>query len=72
MLNSLLLAISNLGTWFKMFFIWALPFVLYYYSLKIRLYTWYLWGLVLTAIFTYVCSIFLVSFYEKLENVEAE
>ncbi len=71
-LNSLLLAISNLGTWFKMFFIWALPFVLYYFNLKVRLYTWYLWGLVLTAIFTYVCSIFLVPFYEKLENVEAE
>ncbi len=67
-LNSLLLAISHLGTWFRMFFIWALPFVLYYFNLKIRLYTWYLWGMILTAIFAYVCSIFLVPFYEKIEE----
>ena len=66
--NSLLLALSHLGAWFKMFFIWALPFVLYYFNLKARLYTWYLWGLILTALFAYICSMFLVPFYEKIEG----
>ena len=66
--NSLLLAVSHLGAWFKMFFIWALPFVLYYFNLKVRLYTWYLWGLILTALFAYICSMFLVPFYEKIEG----
>ena len=69
--NSLLLAISHLGAWFKMFFIWALPFVLYYFNLKVRLYTWYLWGMILTALFTYICSMFLVPFYEKIEGQAA-
>lgn len=71
-LNSLVLAMSYLGTWFKMFFIWALPFVLYYFNLKIRLYTWYLWGLVLTAIFAYICSMFLTGFYDRLETRESD
>ena len=66
--NSLVLAFTYPGTWFKMFFIWALPFVLYYINLKVRVYTWYLWGLILTAIFAYICSMFLLGFYEKLES----
>ena len=70
--NSLLLALSHLGAWFKMFFIWALPFVLYYFNLKARLYTWYLWGLILTALFAYICSMFLVPFYEKIEGQAAD
>jgi hypothetical protein len=65
------LAFTYPGTWFKMFFIWALPFVLYYINLKVRVYTWYLWGLILTAIFAYICSMFLLGFYEKLESEPA-
>ncbi len=71
MLNSVALAFSNLGVWFKMFFIWALPVVLYYASYKVMVYTWFLWGLILTALFAYFCSMFLVGFYAKIEGVES-
>lgn len=70
MLNSLALAFSNLGVWFKLFFIWALPVALYYASYKVMVYTWFLWGLILTALFAYFCSMFLVTFYAKIEGAQ--
>lgn len=70
--NSLVLSLAHLGTWFRMFFIWMFPVALYYLNPKIMVYTWYLWGLALTAIFAYVCSMLLSKFYETIENIEAE
>ena len=72
MLNSLALAFTHLGVWFKLFFIWALPVVLYYASYKVMVYTWFLWGLILTALFAYLCSMFLVPFYAKIEGAQNE
>jgi len=66
--NALVLAFSHPLIWFKIFFIWMLPVVLYYMSTKALVYTWYLWGLILTALFTYLCSMFLVKFYAELEG----
>ncbi len=66
--NALVLTFSHPIIWFKIFFIWMLPVVLYYVSIKALVYTWYLWGLVLTALFTYLCSMFLVKFYAELEG----
>ena len=68
MLNSLIIAFARPSIWFRMFFIWALPFALYYVSIKALIYTWYLWGLIFTALFAYICSTFLIPFYEEMEN----
>ncbi len=65
---SLIMTFSHPGIWFKIFFIWMLPVVLYYTSTKALVYTWYLWGLVLTALFAYLCSMFLIKFYTELEG----
>jgi hypothetical protein len=71
-LNSLILAMTHLGVWFRMFFIWMFPVALYYLRPNLLFYTWYLWGMILSALFAYVCSMFLVKFYNKIENREAE
>ena len=65
--NSLILAFANLGVWFKIFFIWMFPVVLYYLKPNWVVYTWYLWAMILTALFAYVCSMLLEGFYTKLE-----
>ena len=67
MKNSLILAFANLGVWFKMFFIWMFPVVLYYLKLDWIQYTWYLWAMILTALLAYVSSMLLEGFYAKLE-----
>ena len=72
MLNSLVLALTNFGIWFKQFFMWMLPVVLYYFYTKALVYTWFLWLMLLTAIFAYISSSFLVPFYEKIEQAEAD
>lgn len=68
MLNSIALALHYPGTWFKLFFTWALPVALYYVSTKALIYTWYFWCILLTALFAYFCSTFLVEFFKKLES----
>jgi uncharacterized membrane protein YesL len=72
MRNALVYAVANLGTWFRMFFIWTFPAVLYYLRPKFLVYTWYLWGLFFTAFLAYICSIFLMKFYAKLEAPKDE
>ena len=51
---------------------WMLPVVLYYFYTKALVYTWFLWLMLLTAIFAYISSSFLVPFYEKIEQAEAD
>ena len=65
--NALVFSLAYLGTWFRMFFIWVFPAVLYWLNPKIFIYTWFIWALFLTTFFAYACSVFLVKFYEKLE-----
>lgn len=72
MFNSLIIAFSRPGVWFKMFFIWSLPFALYYVSIKALIYTWYLWGLLLTSLFAYICSTFLMPFFRQMEEQSDE
>ncbi|MBR0147648.1 MAG: YesL family protein [Lachnospiraceae bacterium] len=67
MLNALALCVAHPLIWFKLYFIWMLPVVVYYFYPRIMLYTWYLWTLILTALFAYICSGFLLKFYEKIE-----
>ncbi len=68
MLNALLLSIAHPGTWFKLYFIWMLPVVVYYFYPRVLIYTWYLWGLILSALLAYICSGFLNRFYEQIES----
>ena len=70
MLNALVLSLTNLGVWFRMFFIWMFPMALYYLRPNLFVYSWFLWGMILSALFAYVCSMFLVKFYDRLENRE--
>ena len=67
-INSIVFSIANFGTWFRTFFMWAVPVVLYYLRPNLLVYTWYLWILFLTAFFAYICSMFLTKFYAKLEG----
>ena len=70
--NSLLISLSNLGTWFRMFFIWMVPVVVYLMRPNLMFYTWYLWGLILTSLLAYTCSMTLVKLYAKLEAPKEE
>ncbi|MBR6330003.1 MAG: YesL family protein [Lachnospiraceae bacterium] len=70
MTNSFLLAIAHPGAWFKLFFIWMLPVVLYYFYPRLIFTTWYIWGMGLSAIFAYICSGFLKDFYLTIEEEE--
>ena len=65
--NSLVLAFAHPGVWFKMYFIWMFPVALYYLKPTWILYTWYLWIMILIAMFAYACSMFLEGFYVKIE-----
>ena len=71
-INSIVLAISNFGTWFRLFFMWMLPVALYYFYVKALVYTWFLWAMLLTAVFAYISSSILLPFYEKIEKEEAD
>ena len=67
-INSIVFSIANFGTWFRMFFLWVIPALIYYIRPTLLVYTWYLWALFLTAFFAYICSMFLKKFYAKLEE----
>ena len=67
-INSIVFSIANFGTWFRMFFLWVIPDLIYYLRPTLLVYTWYLWALFLTAFFAYICSMFLKKFYAKLEG----
>lgn len=68
MRNALVFSLANLGTWIKIFFIWTFPSMLYFLNPRILVYTWFLWALFLTALFTYVSSMLLIRFYDKIEK----
>ena len=68
MRNALVFSLANLGTWIKIFFIWSFPSMLYFLNPRILVYTWFLWALFLTAFFTYVSSMLLIRFYDKIEK----
>ena len=67
-INSIVFSIANFGTWFRMFFLWVIPALIYYIRPTLLVYTWYLWALFLTAFFAYISSMFLKKFYAKLEG----
>ena len=70
-LNSLILALTNLSVWFRIFFIWMFPIALYSLKPNFFFYSWFLWAMILYAVLAYACSMFLVKFYEKMESAEA-
>ena len=68
MRNALVFSVAYLGTWFRVFFTWGFLFILYFLNTRIFIYTWYLWILILAALFAYVCSMIFIKFYDKLEK----
>ena len=67
-LNSLILSLANFTVWFRMFFLWTFPVMIFYVNPKIMYYIWFLWLLIMIAVTAYACSLFLKKFYAKLEK----
>jgi hypothetical protein len=70
--NAFLISISNLGSWFYLFFIWVLPIALYASSKKVLYYTWYLWIFILISLLAYASSMVLIKLFDKLEAPKEE
>jgi len=70
--NTLIISVTNLGIWFRVFFVWIVPVILYVMIPKIFYYTWYIWLLFLMAFLAYVNSMSLWKLYEKLEARDEE
>jgi membrane protein implicated in regulation of membrane protease activity len=66
--NAFLLNISNLGTWFYLFFIWVIPIALYLSNDKILYYTWTLWILIWVALLAYASSMVIDKLFRKIEG----
>ena len=66
--NSFLISISNLGTWFYLFFIWFIPILIYATTTKILVYSWYLWLLIYISLFAYASSYQLKKLFKKIEK----
>jgi membrane protein implicated in regulation of membrane protease activity len=70
--NAFLLNISNLGTWFYLFFIWVIPIALYLSNSKILYYTWTLWILLWVALLAYASSMVIDKLFRKIEGRDDE
>ena len=68
--NALVFSIANLDKWFGLFFIWALPVLVYIANRSIFYYTWVLWLVILLATVAYAGSMILVKLFAKLEGKE--
>lgn len=71
-INSLLICISNLGSWIYMFFIWVLPILVYASNVKILYYTAVLWLVIIIAVLAYAESFVLVKLFKKIDKQQAE
>ena len=68
--NSLLLAISNLGSWLKIFIAW---FATFYVSIRytfLFLNTWYLWLLIIFGVLTYGSSLTAKKVFDKIQKTQ--
>lgn len=66
--NAFLLCISNIGSWFYLFFIWVLPIALCAANTKIFYYSWPVWLALLIAVLAYASSMVVVKLYDKIES----
>lgn len=66
--NAFLIAISNLGSWLYLFFIWAIPIALYATNKTILYYTWVLWLVILVAVLAYAGSFVINKLFAKIEE----
>ncbi len=72
LINSFALSITHLKLWFKIFFIWIIPVIIYNLNIMIFWYTWYFWILILTAVLAFATSMLVKPLYEELEKSEEE
>ncbi len=70
--NALIIPLVNLGTWFKLVFVWIIPILLYVLNEKVFYYSWYLWILILISVIAYASTMILRKLFDKLEEEEAE
>ena len=65
--NSLLLAISNLWSWAKVFLIWFAPVYFSLYDFSIFFLTWYLWLIIVFGLMGYCSSITLRKVFDRID-----
>ncbi len=70
--NSFLLAISNLGSWLKIFVLWVVVLGASYKYPVLFLNTWYLWLLLLIALLTYISSIVAKNVFDRVKKKQVE
>lgn len=70
--NSFLLAISNLGSWLKIFITWTAAFVFGVGYEMIFLNIWYLWLLILFGLLTYISSVVAKKVFDKVKKRQVE
>lgn len=66
--NSFIISFTNLGMWFRTFFFWVFPWIIYYLRPSIFLYTWYFWLMIFVSAIAYLCSISFIKLFKKLEQ----
>jgi uncharacterized membrane protein YesL len=70
--NAFLLSVSNLGTWFYLFFIWVLPVAVFVSNKKVFYYAGFLWICILVSVLAYASSMVLNRLFDKIEGQNQE
>lgn len=66
--NAVVLSVSRLGLWFRTFFFWVFPPVIYKLRPVWLAYTWYLWVMILFSAVAYWTSMYLIRAFRELED----
>ncbi len=70
--NSFLLAVSNLGSWLKIFIAWVAVFFVSYKYTIVFLSTWYLWLLIIFGLLTYGSSLTAKKVFDKVKRTQED
>ena len=71
-INALLLSVSNLGSWVKVFIAWVAPVAFTVMNPILFLYTWYFWLIVIFGLIAYGTSFTLRKLFDKIAKVQEE
>lgn len=70
--NSLLLSISNLGSYIKIFLLWFVPALICIQSVIVRYSIWYLWMLLLFALLAYCSSFSINKVFNRIDEASGK
>ena len=70
--NAMLICVSKLGLWFRIFFLWVFLPIMYYLRPALMYYTWYFWILINVSAICYFTSISIMKYFHKLEENQAK